>query len=119
MLDKDSAAYCIAAGKLHDRFADYIYELAQQAAVTCEPIARYMEYVFPEQGLGDVNDQFMLGDKILVAPVTKKGATVRTVRLPKGTWKYWDGTLYTGSCTVDVPAPIDVLPWFELVSEEK
>ncbi len=119
VLDKDSAAYCIAAGKLHDRFADYIYELAQQAAVTCEPIARYMEYVFPEQGLGDVNDQFMLGDKILVAPVTKKGATVRTVRLPKGTWKYWDGTLYTGSCTVDVPAPIDVLPWFELVSEEK
>ncbi len=42
-----------------------------------------MEYVFPHQGYERVNDQFMLGDQILVAPVLEKGASKREVIFPK------------------------------------
>lgn len=37
-------------------------------AKTGEPIIRHMEYAFPHQGFVDCRDQFMLGDKYLVAP---------------------------------------------------
>lgn len=40
-------------------------------------------YVFPHEGFADCHDQFMLGDKYLVAPMVTKG-TRRTVKLPKG-----------------------------------
>lgn len=39
-----------------------------------------MAYVFPDQGLEQVIDQFMLGDRLLVAPVLEKGAASRSVR---------------------------------------
>ena len=39
------------------------------SAKTGEPIIRHMEYAFPHQGFVDCKDQFMLGDRYLVAPV--------------------------------------------------
>ncbi|MBQ7313868.1 MAG: hypothetical protein IJW81_09825 [Clostridia bacterium] len=103
------------AGKIHLKYADYILELARYASVTNEPILRYMEYEFPGEGMEAVTDQFMVGTKLLVAPVIREGAVTRDVRLPKGQWKYVDGTVYDGGCTVTVDAPVEVLPYFEKV----
>lgn len=47
-----------------------------------EPIVRHMEYQYPHQGFIDCKDQFMLGDKYLVAPMLTSG-TSRTVMLPR------------------------------------
>ena len=113
VLSPPNAGLCIAAAALHHRFAATIVALARQAAVSCEPIVRYMEYQFPHQGLADVTDQFMLGEDILVAPVLRKGDTGRRVRLPAGSWRYCDGTVFAGGQTVQVAAPLDVLPYFE------
>ena len=74
---------------------------------------RYMEYVFPHEGLADITDQFMVGGRILCAPVTEQSADTRTVVLPVGTWNYCDGTVYEGGRTVTVPAPLGVIPVFE------
>lgn len=115
VLSRAHADLCIEAAKLHAKFANKIIALSEHAAQTCEPIARYMEYVFPGQSLAEVTNQFMLGDKILVAPVIEKGAVTRKVILPNGSWRYQDGTVYEGGVTVEVPAPLDVLPYFELV----
>ncbi|MBE6931556.1 MAG: glycoside hydrolase [Ruminococcaceae bacterium] len=115
VLDAEHAGYCVEAGKLHLKYAEKIYALAENAATTCEPIVRYLEYVFPGEGLEAVNDQFMLGDDLLVAPVTVKGQYQREVRLPGGKWRYVDGTVYDGGATVTVDAPISVLPHFEKV----
>lgn len=93
-----------------------IMQLAQQAARTGEPIVRPMEYDFPHQGFAEITDQFMLGDRFLVAPVLERGATSRSVRLPSGRWRGPDGTVTTGGRTVRVKAPLDVLPVFERVS---
>ncbi len=112
VLDRTHADICIAAGQLHLSFADRIFALVRDAAVTGEPVVRYMEYVFPHKGYGAITDQFMLGDAVLCAPVVKKGQTARTVVLPEGVWQYCDGKLYPGGVTVTVPAPIDCLPYF-------
>lgn len=114
VLSQEYADICRDAGKLHLRFADRIIELAREASRTNEPILRYMEYVFPGEGMEKVTDQFMLGNDILCAPVVEEGAVVRNVKLPAGKWKYVDGTVYMGGSTVCVNAPLEVLPYFEM-----
>lgn len=98
---------------LHESIGDYCVELAKQASVTGEPIVRHMAYQFPNEGMETTNDQFMLGDSILVAPVLEKGKRSRLVKLPEGSWKESDGTIYEGGKTICVDAPLDKLPWFK------
>ena len=113
VIDKYNAFLCSEAGRLHLKYAQTIIDLAKHSSITNEPIMRYMEYEFPNQGFGSITDQFMVGSDILCAPVVTPDTDVRKVKLPEGTWKYCDGTVYSGGTTVEVPAPIDVLPIFE------
>ncbi len=112
VLDKQNAFLCSEAGRLHLSFSQKIIELARHASKTNEPIMRYMEYQFPNQGFGRVTDQFMLGEDVLCAPVVTSNTDKRCVKLPQGEWRYCDGTVYQGGTTVEVAAPIDVLPYF-------
>ncbi len=114
VLPPKAAELCVQAAKLHEQYTEDILALAKHAAQTGEPIVRYMEYCFPHQGMETVQDQFMLGDSLLVAPVLTKGDRTRNVVLPTGRWKYVDGTVYDGGCTVTVPADLDTLPRFVL-----
>ena len=115
VLDEYHAEICRAAGRIHLKYAEKIISLARHASLTNEPVIRYMEYEFPGEGFETVTDQFMVGHDLLCAPVIQQDAVTRMVKLPKGTWKYQDGTTYEGGCTVEVPSPIDVLPYFELI----
>lgn len=99
---------------LHVRMSDYILQLAKEAAQTGEPIVRNMEYEFPHQGFATCNDQFMLGHRILVAPILDEGIS-RLVRLPKGIWRDDQGKRYKGGKTITVSAPLNRLPWFERI----
>lgn len=81
--------------ELHDmevrkQYLPQILEAVDCARKTGEPIVRHMEYVFPGQGMECLMDQFMIGDKLLAAPVDEKSVTQRKVRLPKGMWKLGD-----------------------------
>lgn len=60
----------------------------EEAVCSGEPVVRYMEYEFPGQGMETVCDQFMLGNRLLVAPVLEKGADGRRVFVPQGNWSY-------------------------------
>ena len=77
---------------------------------------RSLEYAFPHQGYERVNDQFLLGDRILVAPVVEKDARNRTVLLPPGKWKGFDGKRYAGPARVTLPVGLDELCHFEKVN---
>jgi alpha-glucosidase len=77
-----------------------------------------MEYVFPKQGLHLSNDQFMLGDSILVAPMINLGDS-RTVLFPKGTWKGDDGSTIKGPAKKEIAVAMDRLPWFRLVKRAR
>lgn len=112
MLEDDLLRYCVEAAQLHARLGQEILALARHSSHTGEPIMRHMAYQFPEGGYEHIKDQFMLGDDILVAPVTVKGATTRTVAFPEGTWIGDFGERITGPATVEVFAPLSRLPWF-------
>ena len=112
VLDEYHARLCLEAARLHKNFAPYIIEQVKSSAVTGEPIVRHLDYEYPHMGYEGVLDQFMLGDRILVAPVITKGQTERKVILPEGKWKYLGKTEYEGGSTVTVPSPIDILPYF-------
>ncbi len=115
VLSPENAALCVEAGKIHIKYADTIIALARHAAETNEPILRYMEYEFPGQGFATVTDQFMVGECLLVAPVIAENALTRDVKLPAGQWRFIDGTVYEGSQTITVDAPLNVLPYFEKI----
>jgi alpha-glucosidase (family GH31 glycosyl hydrolase) len=100
------------AARLHEKTGPEILALAKRAAQTGEPIVRSLEYQFPNQGYGDVADQFLLGEEILVAPVLEKGATQRTVVFPPGAWRGDDGVVVKGPSKQVVQAPLARLPWW-------
>ena len=113
VLDQEHLQAVLKAIQVRNEFKSYILDLVKNAATTGEPIVRSMEYVFPHQGYARVTDQFMLGDRILVAPVLEKGASERTVMLPAGAWKGFDGKLYQGPATVSMAVAYDTMCYFE------
>ncbi len=112
VLDKENLAIVRETALLHERMGGYILELAENAAKTGEPIVRHMEYSFPGQGFEQCKDQFMLGDKYLVAPILTQENS-RTVRLPKGRWVDDKGVKYNGGKEYRFDIPIDRLLYFE------
>lgn len=114
ILSEENLGICRKYAKLHEQMGDYILSCARQSSRTNEPIVRSMEYQYPHQGLIDCKDQFMLGDKYLVAPVIEKRYK-RTVSLPKGKWKDDQGKIFNGPKTMDIDVPIDRLPYYELL----
>ncbi|PYI53949.1 glycoside hydrolase family 31 protein [Paenibacillus flagellatus] len=112
VLSGEYAACCIEAARLHAELGEEIAALAEQCAASGEPMLRHMAYEFPEAGLEEAADQFMLGGDILVAPVVTKGARSRTVAFPAGTWLGDDGSVVQGPARLEVEAPLSRLPWY-------
>lgn len=111
ILNKENLNIVRDAALLHQQFGKYILELAKESARTGEPIVRHMEYAFPHQGFATCNDQFMLGDKYLIAPVICT-SNVRQVQLPKGKWIDDKGIKYSGGKSVEVEVPLNRLLYF-------
>jgi len=92
----------------------YLYTLYLRAHRDNEPIVRPTFYDFEEDPRAfQENDDFMLGDQLLVASVVEPGAQERSVYLPKGPDGWVDvnrGTWYGSGKTIVVPAPLDVVP---------
>ena len=106
-----------AAVTLRKKFTPYIMTLTKEAAQTGRPIVRTMEYEFPNQGFEKLNDQFMLGENVLIAPVLQKNAIDKTVQLPKGNWKDWTGKKYSGGKKITVKTELTTLPYFERITK--
>ena len=111
-LSKENQQLCLEAARLHQSYGEYIKELVKESATSGEPILRHMEYEYPHSGYQHINDQFLLGSDILVAPVIRKGEFEREVVLPDGKWLYLGKEEYEGGQRIKVPAPISVLPYF-------
>jgi len=101
--------------EIRQQFKDTILELAKKAAQTGDPIMRPMEYDFPKQGFAKIHDQFMMGEKILVAPVLEKDARSRKVMLPKGEWETPSGKVHKGGKTIEFEVVLDELLYFQRI----
>lgn len=114
ILDKTHLDAVKNAVRVRLKYTALILKLAKESGKTGEPIVKNMEFVFPEQGLERIVDQFMLGDDILVAPMLEN-KSVRNVILPKGEWKADDGKVYKGGKCYEIKVPIDRIPVFNKI----
>ena len=96
---------------------DYIKGLMDEASRNGSPVIRTMFYEFPEDPkCWDLSDQYMFGDRYLVAPVMYEGMRERDVYLPRGKWRsIHTGEVADGGCTVRADAPLDVIPVYERI----
>lgn len=101
---------------LRYRLMPYLYTQMWRASRDGIPAVRPLLYDFPQDAAATaIDDAFMLGPDVLVAPVLEEGARERSVYLPEhaGGWYDWhDGRHYPGGSVATVPAPLGRLPLF-------
>lgn len=100
---------------LRERLRPYVMEQMRLAHEDGVPPMRPLFVDFPgDERCWAVEDQFMLGPDVLVAPVLAAGAVEREVYLPEGTdWvAAWDGGTVAGGQTRTVSAPLERIPVF-------
>ena len=94
----------------------YIRELDRNVTSRGVPTMRPLAYEFPaDPKCAGINDQYMLGPKYLVAPVTAENATTRTLYFPAGAdWLDMLGKdpqkVIKGGQSLTVDAPLDTIP---------
>lgn len=114
ILSPENNAICQKYAQWHYSLGDYILAEAEKSAQTGEPIVRHMAYEFPDEGFEHCTDQYMLGEKYLVAPIMGP-EDVRTIKLPKGVWRDDLGKRHRGGQEITIEVPLERLPWFERV----
>jgi len=107
-------AICRAIIELRYRMLPYSYTLVAQARRDGLPTMRPLVLNYPDDpNVWDLGTQYLWGDDLLVAPVTRRGATHWTVYLPAGTWHdFWTQERYHGPAGVTVAAPLERVPLF-------
>jgi len=107
---------------LHESYADTIISLAEESTRTGAPIVRPLWWSAGgplDTPTLTVDDQFLLGDDVLVAPVLEQGATARDIYLPRGRWRdelRQGATLGGERWYFAYPAALDELPRFTRLS---
>ncbi len=103
--------------KIREEHRDYIEALYEEASRSGLPLMRAMFLEFPEdEKCWDLNDQYMFGSRLLVAPVTELHARKRKVYLPEGEWQQLEsGVICPGSQVIEVDGPLDTIPVFRKI----
>jgi alpha-glucosidase len=100
--------------RLRYELLPYWYTLMHEASVTGTPMLRPLVMEFQDDpAVWDLSDQLMVGEHLLVAPVTSPGVIARDVYFPEGLWMdLWTGRLVQGGGVAPVPAPLQRIPVF-------
>jgi len=100
--------------KLRYALLPYLYTALEEAHRSGVPPFRPLLLNYQDdESTYNLDDQFMVGDDLLVAPILKPDLTRRLVYLPAGTWyDYWTNKKYTGGTMINAAAPLDVVPMF-------
>jgi alpha-D-xyloside xylohydrolase len=99
---------------VREKMRPYVGELMANAHQTGDPVMRPLFYDFPHQPASwQVEDQYMFGADIMVAPVFNAGQVTRKVWLPEGeTWASLDGDRVQGGQWIIAQAPLASIPVF-------
>ncbi len=92
----------------------YYYDLFREEEQTGRPILRPLVFHYEKDPeTWEINDQFLIGDRLLAAPVLQQGARRRIVYLPEGTWyDFWKGEAIEGKRAILQEAPLDTCPLY-------
>lgn len=109
-----------AYAKLHDAIRPYLVEQGNKCCETGLPLMRHLFlYDCNDANVFDVEDEYMLGDALLVAPVLYAENT-RDIYLPKGQWKniFTDETYDGGQTLRGVELPLEAIAVFRLIGAD-
>ncbi|WP_159982227.1 MULTISPECIES: alpha-glucosidase [unclassified Novosphingobium] len=112
----DMLASFAAMSRVHAALAPYVRHLSDEAVATGLPVQRPLFLHYFEEALFPVQDQYLYGADMLVAPVVEADAAARNVILPGDTpWRHlWSGEDFApGTHMVDAPygqPPVFYLP---------
>ena len=99
--------------RVHAALAPYVRHLVAEAQASGLPAQRALFLHHPgDRETFTIQDQFLYGADVMVAPVIEAGAVMRRVYLPQGEWRHlWSGKPYAPGWH-DVPAPLGQPPVF-------
>lgn len=106
--------------KLHEQLRPYLWKTAQACVRDSKPFMRPLIYEWPSDANAvNCQDEYLLGDDLLVAPLLEENAASRKVYLPNGVWfDFFDGTKYSGNQIItagkDSKLPVFTRNGFEL-----
>ena len=100
--------------KLRYELLPFLYTTLEEAHRTGVPVFRPLVLNYQDDAnTYNLDDQFMIGTELLVAPILKSAQTKRLVYLPRGTWyDYWTNRKHVGGTMIEVDAPLDTVPMF-------
>lgn len=104
-----------ASVELRYRLLPYLYTLFREHTETGAPVMRPLWFEYPDDTRTyTLEDEYLVGRDLLVAPVVRESATKRGVYFPAGDkWvDWWTGKTYPGGFDAEVEAPLDRLPLF-------
>ena len=104
--------------ELRYEFLPYLYTLFREHERDGQPVVRplWFEYAADRQTYL-IDDEYLVGRDILVAPVVREGERKRRVYFPAGDdWRDWfSGEIYKGGTYAEIEAPLEKLPVFARV----
>ena len=105
---------CRDAITLRYQMLPYLECLFAEAHRTGAPIMRPLLWHHPNDAVAVAcEDQFLLGENLLIAPILRLGATARSVYLPRGLWfDFWSGAMFEGGQHVVAEAVAEHIPVF-------
>ncbi len=94
---------------LRERLRPYIQKHMDIASAEGVPVMRPMFFDYPDdEACYSLDEQYMFGDDIIFAPITKQGATQKEVYLPQGEWVLTkDKKVYQGGKNYIIDAQIN------------
>ncbi len=99
---------------LRYRLLPYLYIAAAKATQDGTPALRPLAMDYPDDPLTVAcEDEYLLGESLLIAPVYRPGSRERRIYLPAGNWlDYWTGEAYAGNTGFAYPADLERIPVF-------
>ncbi len=102
--------------KMRYEWLPYNYTLAYENARYGWPLARPLNFYSNDNAdrYSNIQDEYLWGKDVLVAPVMNEGARSRKVLFPEGIWLSWNNPAlrFTGGKKYTVKAPLGQLPLF-------
>ena len=98
--------------RLRYRLLPYIYTTFIRAAETGAPVQRPLVFEYQyDPTVRDIDDEYLLGPDLLIAPVFAPGLTARQVYLPAGSWYDWHSDVIVGGKRyVHTATPMEHIP---------
>ena len=115
---EDVYKICVKYMNIREKMRGYTRKLMEEAHIKGTPIMRTLFYEFPEdKECWEIEDEYMYGDKYLIAPILEAGVNERRIYLPVGVqWKECNcGCIYYGGQYITLTVSLDSMPVFEKI----